>query len=139
MARDGGLRGLFTAYIKRAHFQSVETWSTGSGVPDINYCIEGSEGWVEFKLTEANAVVLAAEQVAWIERRTRVGGRVFVAVRRKCAAGPRRAARDELHMFKGADVRAVSEKGLSGAQPVGIWIGGPKQWDWSTVTALLIQ
>jgi hypothetical protein len=139
MSRDGGLRGLFAAFIKRAHWCPVETWSTGQGVPDANYCLEGSEGWIEFKLTEANAVALAPEQVGWIERRTRAGGRCFVAVRRKCVAGPRRVARDELQMFRGKDVRVLSTKGLVGAQPIGIWTGGPKNWDWSMVTTLLTQ
>ena len=46
---DGNLRQLEMRYIRDCHWQSVETWSTGQGVPDVNGCIDGVEFWVENK------------------------------------------------------------------------------------------
>jgi len=137
MARDGGLRPLFVERIKSAHWQSVETWSTGQGVPDVNVCLRGVETWVEFKTTATNAVRISTEQVGWIERRLRAGGRVLVIVRWKCLAGLRRQPRDELWIFAGAEVRALMLGGISAAVSLAHWDGGPKAWDWDMIERML--
>jgi len=137
MARDGGLRPLFVERIKAAHFQSVETWSTGQGVPDVNVCLKGVETWIEFKTTATNAVRISTEQIGWIERRLRAGGRVLVIVRWRCLAGLRRQARDELLIYRGADVRALALGGISGATPLEWWDGGPRAWDWDAIAKIL--
>jgi hypothetical protein len=137
MARDGGLRPLFADRIKVAHWQSVETWSTGQGVPDTNVCVRGIETWIEFKGTATNAVRISTEQIGWIERRIRAGGRVMVIVRYQCTAGPRRVARDELFIFRGADVRALAIGGISAAIELDWWEGGPRAWDWDAVAKIL--
>src|SRR5262245_12716207 len=80
--RDGGLRALLVRNLPRVHFQSVETWSTGQGVPDLNYCVDGSEGWIELKKSDGWVVDFEPQQIAWLERRARAGGRVFVFVSR---------------------------------------------------------
>ena len=137
MARDGGLRPLFSERIKGAHFQPIETWSTGQGVPDVNCCLRGTETWIEFKVTATNAVRISTEQIGWIERRIRAGGRVLVIVRYKCLAGLRRQAHDELLIFAGADVRALAVGGLTAAVALAAWDGGPRAWDWGVVTKML--
>jgi hypothetical protein len=137
MARDGGLRPLFVERIKAAHFQSVETWSTGQGVPDVNVCLRGTETWIEFKTTATNAVRISTEQVGWIERRLRAGGRVLVIVRWKCSAGLQREGRDELLIFAGADVRKLMLGGISAATPLNWWAGGPRAWDWDVIAKML--
>lgn len=137
MSRDGGLRPLFVERIKGAHFQPIETWSTGQGVPDVNVCLAGTETWIEFKTTATNAVRISTEQVGWIERRLRAGGRCLMIVRWRCVAGLRRVARDELLVYAGADVRALMLDGISAATPLARWDGGPRAWDWDAVTQFL--
>jgi hypothetical protein len=134
---DGGLRSLFNKHLPTVDGQSVETAMTGGGVPDWNYCVDGREGWVEMKKTDGWAVEVRADQVGWIERRVRHGGRVLVAVRRKLAAGPRRGpAVDELWLFHGRAIRSIKERGLVAPYPpdhFGTWGGGPAAWDWDAV------
>lgn len=142
---DGGLRKLFRAnLIGNIDWLSVETGGTAMGVPDSNFCVNpGIEGWIEFKRATANAVSVRKEQVAWIERRVRLGGRVFIAVRRWKDAGTRTDARDDLILIRGAGVRALFLDGISGAEKgrfvAGSWSGGPSKWGWDQVRHLLIR
>jgi len=112
-------------------------------VPDDNWCLSGSEFWIEYKKSEANVLShnLSPHQIGWIERRLRAGGRVFVAVRLQWGSGPRRgAAMDALLLYHGREARALALGGLSGAgKPLGRWEGGPARWDWPEIEALLVK
>jgi len=140
MTTDGDLRAIFARRILDAHWQSIETGGTGRGIPDSNYCLNsGEEGWVEFKKTTGWALSIQAEQIAWIERRARVGGRVFVAVRRKTAGGPRAGkAVDQLWLLgpEAARLRTVGPV-LSAGLVRGCWDGGPARWNWLEIRHLL--
>jgi hypothetical protein len=140
---DGQLRSIFQQYIPQFHWQSVETWSTGQGVPDCNFCGFAKEGWIEFKFTAAWSVVFRAEQVGWIERRLRAGGNVFIAVRRKHLGGIKKGKpEDQLWLFSGDaarflikdSIRIVPTKFL-----LGNWSGGPGNWDWLEVRKKLLR
>ena len=143
MAIDGGLRKIFQDKLnpRGYHFQAIETGSTGRGIPDLNGCIDFTEFWIEFKKTSANAIQISPEQVAWILRRKRAGGNVYIAVRKKCSKGPRREAKDELWLIDGSSAADVKEHGLKpGTTSVwilGIWSGGPSKWDWEAVHKIL--
>jgi len=140
VSRDGGLRQLFRQYLPDVDWQSIETFITGPGIPDSNGCIDGVEFWVEFKLTSAFAVSLQPEQIAWGMRRERHGGRVFVAVRRKCDAGPRKPAADELWLMDicyGLDLSRYGLKHFINNTSVLHWAGGPTKWKWSEVLAMI--
>ena len=63
---DARLRQVFKEHLPDFDIQSVETWGTGRGVPDMNFCCNGIEGWIEFKMTKHWRVTVAPEQVAWI-------------------------------------------------------------------------
>lgn len=136
---DGNLRTIFRTRLPEAHWQGIETWSTGQGVPDMNGCLQGHEFWIENKLAKGWKVNFEPGQVAWAERRIRAGGRVFLAVRRQATAGPRRGgAFDELWLFRGQESRAVEADGLKGKQSVlGIWHNGPARWDWAQIRIIL--
>lgn len=61
------------------------------GIPDVNYCIEGIEGWIELKVGRNRRCPfngrnkgLRASQRRWMRNRLRYNGRVFVLV----AVGP---------------------------------------------------
>lgn len=139
---DGGLRALFRARVP-GDWTSIESGTTGGGIPDSNFCIRGVEGWIEYKQTTGHVVTLRPEQTGWLTRRARNGGRVFVAIRQQAPAGPRRAARDALWLVPGRlAVQARSEglRGLAGAPGVRTWHGGPGAgWDWQAVAAALVS
>lgn len=145
MKRDGGLSKLFQKHLPMVDWQSVETWSTGRGVPDLNYCYNGIEGWIELKFTTAWAVKIEPGQVAWIERRKRAGGRVFLAIRRKSAPGPRKGSgSDELWLLDHRAARELATPGISlstlANNPIlGFWEKGPASWDWEHVLEILID
>lgn len=67
-------------------FQRIEN-AIGAGWPDVNFCVNGVEGHIELKhcpvVPPRSAPFtryrgLEEEQVDWIERRVRNGGRVFI-------------------------------------------------------------
>lgn len=136
---DGNLRTIFQKHLPEAHWQPVETL-VGRGIPDVEYCFPGGiTGWIENKLTNGWTVDISPNQIAWAERRVRVGGRVFLAVRRQTNAGPRRgAATDELWLFNGSQSRQVSLTGLKAPiQPIGCWPSGPSRWNWEAIRKIL--
>lgn len=131
---DGGLRKEFATRIPAAHMQSIETGGTGRGVPDTNYCLRGVEGWIEFKATKHWKIDKTESlplQVAWIERRVRAGGRVFVVVRR---------AGSELWLLRPEAARALVTLSLRDLPPstvLGRWHGGPGAWPWGEIAQIL--
>jgi hypothetical protein len=138
---DGDLKRIFRKHLPRFDFQPVEMDVLAPGVPDLNYCCDGVEGFIELKQTSAWSVVVGENQVPWVERRLRAGGRVFVAVRRRCPSGPRRRAKDELWLLAGAAIRDLAEEGLRGVpagRVLGRWTDGPARWDWPRVAQLLL-
>ena len=153
MKTDGGLRSLFQKHLPEAHWQAIESHSTGQGIPDLAYCFKNYDvgqkswgmpshfsGWIECKKTGTNKVDIWPEQVAWIERHWRVNGRAWIAVRKLCKAGPRRKAADELHLFHGEAGRWLMTGGLSavpGLYRKGVWNDGPSAWDWAAVKEVI--
>lgn len=140
---DDGLRPLLHQNIRKGfHWQAIESGLTGGGIPDSNFCSQGVEGWVECKWTAGYQVTLDVDQVGWHMTRARRGGRTFIAVRRHCAAGPRRVAADELYLIPGIYAASAVELGLRGLPPdaiLGCWAGGPTQWNWDQVADLLVN
>jgi hypothetical protein len=131
MKRDGGLRGLFRQYLPEFHWTTIETGSVEGGVPDMNGCFNGIELWCEMKLATGYAVEIRPQQVGWMLRRVRCGGRVFIAVRQ------RRKREDNLFLFSGAQVEELKAHGVR-ASSLGLWHVGPARWAWPEVkTALL--
>lgn len=125
---DGGLRRELRARLPGWQFTHVESPTTAPGCPDTEFCAPGgAQGWVECKRTAAFTLTFRPLQVGWIERRTRLGGRVFVAVRRLTLKGA-----DELWIYPGEKVRALVDRGLR-VLPLGCWAGGPAAWDWEEV------
>jgi hypothetical protein len=129
---DGNLRSLLHKHLPQFHWQSLESWSTGQGVPDVNYCYHSADGWIELKKTDGWTVNVSPHQVAWIERRLRAGGRVFILVRRKG---------DELWLLPGSSARDLLTRAttLRDVDPLDMWVGGPARWDWSALASLLVK
>ena len=114
------------------HWQPIETWSTGQGVPDVEYCApSGVSGWIELKRTDGWVVEVRPHQAAWIERRLRCGGRVHLLVRRK---------REELWLLPGRAARGLAMRArLSDAECICRWEGGPSAWRWDELARLLTE
>jgi hypothetical protein len=134
---DGGLRALFLEHLPVVHWQSIESGITGLGIPDANGCWGGHEWWVEYKQTPEWTCPLRPEQVGWLTRRARAGGRVFVAVRRHCAPRPRTPGYDELWLFPGALARELKDGGIRAVPPLVAAPGGPARWPWDDVLRTL--
>ena len=127
--RDGGLGSTFRKYIPDAHWQSVETHGTGRGVPDFNYCLEGAEGWIEYKEVSGWRAEVRPEQVAWAEQRSRAGGRVFLAAVKKQGGW--------LWLFPPSAFRSVMIYGVRSEPALLEAGGGPRKWPWAAVRAIL--
>ncbi len=137
---DDGLRDLFKDNLPRVHWQKIELGYGGAGTPDHNGCHESSEFWVEYKATDAHACPLESEQVGWILRRRRAGGRVFVITRRRHTGGPKLGPPvDELWVHEGDDAAVLRAEGLQAAPVVLHCEGGPTQWDWTSILDVLLH
>ncbi|MEG7671073.1 hypothetical protein, partial [Listeria monocytogenes] len=85
------------------------------------------------------AVGIRPEQVAWIERRVRHGGRVFIAIREIRPANRLHIALDFLHFYRGEKVRELKDKGLKCKGYYFMCIGGPKEWNWDIIGRSLLD
>ena len=126
---DGGLRKLFKRKFSDWQWTAIETGEVSPGTPDAEYCAPGGiTGWCEFKVAKYWKVTFQPLQPAWINRRARLGGRVFIVVKR---------AEKELYIIPGEDVLKLEESGLKEFSPVSE--GEPKNWDWERVKTLLLR
>jgi hypothetical protein len=118
---------MFRQNLRQAQWTAIETGATSQGVPDHEYVFPGGhQGWVEFKSTNAWAVRLRPEQIGWLLRRSRLGGRCFVAVVRQG---------HELSLIDGAKADVLGASGLKAVVPV-LWL--PElPWDWSQIQRVL--
>jgi hypothetical protein len=134
-AADDGLRPLFFKNLKHdCQWSPIETGDITGGVPDATFCFDGGiEGWVEFKATEGWKPVFRPLQVAWIDRRSRLGGRVWVATRRRVKLV------DDLYMTPGFHVKELATQGFTDnvLEDTYCFTGGPRTWRWSEVRRVL--
>jgi hypothetical protein len=127
---DGDLRKAFRQHLPGFDWLSVETGSTSSGVPDMNYAAPGNiEGWIEMKKVQHWRAVIRPMQIGWCERRLRFNDKVFVAIRR---------SETELWMFHASQMRYLHAGRVNGPPNLGCWSGGPGKWDWDAVRRILL-
>lgn len=50
----------------------VESHATSPGIPDVNYCVKGVEGWIELK--QFPKIDIKTSQVRWFRERVKAGG-----------------------------------------------------------------
>lgn len=61
------------------HFSRVESHAASPGIPDLSYCVDSVEGFIELKSWDLKkGFRLRRSQVAWTRARDRAGGRVFL-------------------------------------------------------------
>jgi hypothetical protein len=134
---DGGLPQLLIERLPHVDWVRIESGMTARGAPDMNGCRSGTDCWVEAKLAAGWVVKKAkAQQVAWLERRTRAGGRCIVAVRQTGAKG-----RDVLWLFRAGALRLLFDGSRLDQIPaemrLGRHTGGPAVWRWNEIEAAL--
>ena len=56
------------------HFSRVESHETSSGIPDVDFCINGTEGHIELKFGRNKAPKIRGSQGKWFKRRVEAGG-----------------------------------------------------------------
>ncbi len=119
----------------RGHWVRVENGAE-TGTPDVNYCVDGAEGWIELKHlygwpTRSATVVqskLEHDQAIWLTERRAHGGRAWVLC----------AVERELLLFDGVHALAL-EEGRDRLwwieRAAGAW-DGPVDWE-SFLTLLM--
>jgi hypothetical protein len=133
---DDGLRPLFFKHLKHGcHWTAIETGTTTvEGVPDSEYCFEGGwQGWLEFKATEGWKPIIRPHQIAWIDKRVRLGGTVWIATRRRVKQV------DDLYLTPGFHVKELAGQGFTDnvLHDSSCFVGGPRSWVWSNVRRIL--
>ncbi len=128
MSTDGGLYSLFKKQTPDWMWSRLETGAVCPGIPDSLFVAPGGTmGLVEFKQCSGWRVRFQPLQIPFIHRVSRLGGRVFIAVRRK---------KDELYLIPGVDVLELEEKGVKNFVPIaGV---GSRNWDWNEVEQRLL-
>lgn len=70
--------------LPEGHFTRIESESS-PGVPDVNYCVRGSEGWIELKASKPmrsghpfRRKGLRPEQLRWIEKHLHHDGVIWI-------------------------------------------------------------
>jgi len=119
---DGKLNSILQKHLPEVDWVRIESGGTGLGIPDLNYAVDGSEGWLELKqIVSGLKIGMRPMQVAWIERRIRHGGRVLIMVRKG----------DEVWLFDGSEARELFLHGLRIADRALVYsVGLPATWDW---------
>lgn len=154
---DGGLRRLFHKTIP-AFWTPIETGAVAGGVPDSYFMFPGGiGGFIEYKKTNAFAIKFQPEQISWIDRCVRYGGRVWIIIRQIRKAGPRTTAQDNLFVVSGEHIKLLRREGLRGiitkeelkilespGQTIiwhnmksQVWSGGPRFWHWEDIEKLI--
>jgi len=74
--------------LKRYHLTRVENHEAGTGIPDVDYCVEDFEGHLELKFCSSvsKGIVLRKDQYVWFRDRVTAGGRPMVLT--KIQIGP---------------------------------------------------
>lgn len=65
---------------KYGHFERIESHETAIGTPDVNYCINGYNNYIELKHTksEKKGFILRPSQCGWFRKRVKAGGQPWL-------------------------------------------------------------
>lgn len=62
--------------------QTIET-STGTGVPDLFFCVNSCQGWMELKATDSHKCYMRISQWKWFKKLTSRGGFGLLLIKRE--------------------------------------------------------
>tara|TARA_R110002020_G_scaffold94037_3_gene226674 strand:+ start:187 stop:576 length:390 start_codon:yes stop_codon:yes gene_type:complete len=118
MAKESQFWALLKPHIpKEAHVQRIETGGTGRGVPDVNYCQQGIEIWIELKSIKGLKSELSPFQIAWIYNRIKAGGNCFVLIRKN----------KEIKLFQPSTLEEIQK--LNWKSESALTLNAPYEWD----------
>lgn len=108
MANETALRKYIAEKI-HGHVSQLESHATAAGVPDTNYCINGTEGWIEMKFTRGNKKFkYRGTQKAWFRDRLKAGTKnLFILWRREDGAPGTGRTHGIIHMNTAAKQKRV--------------------------------
>ena len=125
----------------RGHFVRME-FNPEAGIPDVDYCIKGTEGKIELKYAAAAPVRLNTAvftngglrdaQVAWIYTRVRYGGRVWILPQ----------IGELLYLVPGKYCRQFNNMTLHQIEKASAWASDERQIsakDWHQLLAILAE
>ena len=128
---DGGLRPLFFSNLPHVDWTPIESPITG-GVPDANGCFNGDEFWIEMKATHTAQIRFRPLQPAWLNRRARMGGNVWIAVWHTPTFRPEISNLLLIHGYWAPEVKSHGMRIDSGIV-ASLYQGGPSEWPWRSV------
>ena len=114
--------------LKDCDLQRLESGMTSRGIPDVNGCCDGKEFWIELKYTKTNKVGIRPEQVAWMLRRRKNGGRTFILVK----------TQKELYVYPGWLAKDVLDEGLK-VRPIQAWGFPMTQDSWFELRDIILS
>jgi hypothetical protein len=136
MKKDGDLRSIFRTKLRHWHWSTIETGVIAPGTPDSEFfTTEGVQGWIEFKWTNIFYVQIKPLQVAWLMRRSRMGGNAWIAVRRT-PQSQKELGSDELWIIAGHQAENLFRGGLKNIHAL-YWEGGPANWNFEEIIRTL--
>jgi len=94
------------------HWQSLESSVMGQGIPDLNGCCDGQEVWLELKYTKLlkpSNISLEPMQVAWIYKRAKAGGNIWIALCQET----KNFKPKFIYLWKGKDVQKIHSIGFN--------------------------
>lgn len=94
------------------HMVAIES-RTYPGIPDINYCHRGIEGWIELKMVRGNTLrhPMTAQQRNWIRSRRNEDGRIFILTREFRGKG--QGNKDQVTLYDGAMANTLNDIDVS--------------------------
>jgi len=126
MAKESQFWSLMKPHIpNEAHVQRIETGGTGKGVPDVNYCQNGKEIWIELKSIKGNKSELSPFQIAWLYNRAKAGGNCFVLIRKN----------REIKLFQPTELKEIQE--LNWKSESAVTLEAP--YDWKTLFTFIFK
>ncbi len=103
------------------HFSRVESHLMSAGIPDVDFCIEGTEGHIELKYGFNKVPKIRGSQARWFRNRVRAGGKPWMFTLLEYT---NHSPRYLLHEAEGVVYLAAANWARA------IWIGtAVKRWD----------
>lgn len=120
-----------------AHVVAIES-RTFAGIPDINWCYQGVEGWIELKMVRGHKLrhPLTAQQRNWIRQRKAAGGRVHILTREFPGKG--QGYIDKVSLYDGHAVDIINDVDAANPGDHALLIL-QKPFNWQTLLTALIN
>lgn len=139
MLESGAVRRLVVKALRDyGHAEAIEN-SAGVGNPDINYCIEGVDGWIECKYrrefpardsTPALGKCFKPSQPIWFKKRLDAGAKhLFILPR----------IEDEFFLIPGEYYSTVEAMNRSELNQTAVWRGESGYLSWKSLVHELIR